>query len=412
VARTVQNANLQTREARLRLAGGETHWMTIDAGLHLGYRRARDGGQKRGGKWILRWRNGTYRKETFASADDTLDADGAIVLSFFQAQARARERYIVLKRGEAGSPDAPLTVKVACERYVEYLKAEKKTGDDTEQRLAKHVYPLIGSVLIIDLTTAEIEKVKRAMVRRDPDDPEVERRSKDSANRVLSMTKAALNRAFRDPTNGVHSDAAWRRVQPFHNVGQAREVHLDQQQVKRLLNVTRGAFRHLVTAALLTGARPPHELVNLRVRDFHPDHGTLSVTDGKTGARTVTLSREATLFFTERSAGKHPDDLLLPKDDGSSWGKNHHIRPMKDAVAKAKLPKDTTIYSLRHTHISDAIISGMPLTVLAENCGTSVAMIERNYAKAIAATRSRLIETHGYKLGLKPSNVRTLRKGP
>src|SRR4029077_10091672 len=106
-----------------------------------------------------------------------------------------------------------------------------------EGRLRKHVYPRLGKRPIRALTTAEIEKCKRAMIRRDPEDPEVERRSKDSANRVLSMFKAALNRAFHDASNKIPSDAAWRKVKPFRDVGRARQVHLDVKQSTRLINV-------------------------------------------------------------------------------------------------------------------------------------------------------------------------------
>lgn len=52
-------------------------------------------------------------------------------------------------------------------------------------------------------------------------------------------------------------------------------------------------------------------------------------------------------FFNEIAAGREPDDLLLPKDDGTVWGKSPYARDMDDAVKKAKMPKGTTIYTLR-----------------------------------------------------------------
>ena len=362
-------------------------------------------------------------------------------------------------------PSGPVTIRQACERYVAYLKAEKRTGDDAELRLARHVYPdiagmrqaidedkadvahrrklhtkaaakgseraklrlaklderaaalkreekelptlSIGDRIVAELTSEELEAVKRAMVRRDPNDPDVERRSKDSANRVMTSLKAALNRAFADRANRIPSDAAWRVVKPFPKAGRPREVFLDVTESKRLVNVTSGAFRKFVTGTLLTGARPPHELATPKVRDFHAAVGTLTV-DGKTGRRDIVLTQEAVQFFKEVTAGRDPDALLLPKDDGTAWGKNHHVRPMKEAVAKAKLPADCTIYCLRHTHASQALLNGMNLKLLAENMGTSVAMIEKHYGKFLAASRRQLIEQSGFKLGLKPGNVAAL----
>ena len=184
---------------------------------------------------------------------------------------------------------------------------------------------------------------------------------------------------------------------------------LDVAQSNRLINRSHGAFRRLVTSALLTGARAPHELATLRVRHFCADLGTLSV-DGKTGARDIVLTEEGIRFFRDITAGRGPDELLLPKDDGSSWKKSHHARPMLDAVTAAKLPEDCTIYALRHTYASQSIMAGINLKLLAENMGTSIRMLEIHYGKFIAVARRRLVEESAFKLGLKPGKVASMRQ--
>jgi len=65
---------------------------------------------------------------------------------------------------------------------------------------------------------------------------------------------------------------------------------------------------------------------------------------------------------------------------------------MKKALEAAGPPSSASLYTLRHTYISRAIKRGMPLTLIAENVGTSVRMIEQNYGKFIAQTRRDLIE--------------------
>ena len=47
---------------------------------------------------------------------------------------------------------------------------------------------------------------------------------------------------------------------------------------------------------------------------------------------------------------------------------------------------------LRHTYVSHAIEGGVPLNVIAENCGTSVRMIEKTYAKILAEKRRDFID--------------------
>jgi hypothetical protein len=87
MARTVREASLATRSARLRLAlAHKPYWRVIEQGLHLGYRR-----RATGGTWIARRRNdeGIYREVKLGLADDLQDANGSI-LDFSQAQRAAR----------------------------------------------------------------------------------------------------------------------------------------------------------------------------------------------------------------------------------------------------------------------------------------------------------------------------------
>jgi integrase len=404
VARKVRDKEIRTRAGRARLDPSPVpYWRELDSGgLHIGYRCG-----ERDGKWVGRKyvgkRTGRAPYEWITlpgCADDIAPADGARVLDYDQATAAIRAW------AAPASPIGPLTVRQAIADYVEWAKAHRKTGKDAEQRLALHVLPKVGDKAIADLTTKDIEQVQRGMIRKDEDDPDAERRSKDSSNRVMNYFRAALNRAYEDETNRIPSSAAWDRVKSFAGTSKAREVILEPQQVQRFLKTTKGtALGNLAKAALLIGARPPHELAGLRVKHFDRRHGTLDIVDGKTGKRTVTLTQEAIAFFISLAKDKSADDLLLPNDSGTAWTKSQHSRPFAEAAKKAKLPEDATIYCLRHTHISDAIINKMPLTILAENTGTSVAMISRNYAKAIAKTRQHVIEQHSYKLS-QPKNAR------
>jgi integrase len=65
---------------------------------------------------------------------------------------------------------------------------------------------------------------------------------------------------------------------------------------------------------------------------------------------------------------------------------------MKHALKKARLPADGSLYALRHTYVSRAIEGGVPLNIIADNCGTSVRMIEKTYAKILAENRRDFIE--------------------
>ena len=413
MARRVKDAKLETRAARSKLeVRGKPYWREIGQDLDVGYRRLHGtdgtflGRRHIKGKISANGKKQPYETARLGASDDISDANGATVLNFWQAQEKAREWYANHTHAIKGGP---LTVQEACDGYIKFLRAHKKTGDDADWRLKKHFLPALAGRPVAALTKEEIEGCLWAMVRKG-DDPEIERKSRDSANRVFHSFRAALNRVFADPKNKIPSDLAWRRVKPFKAVRRARQVHLDAAQSNRLINVCGGAFRQLVTAALLTGARAPHELASLRVRDFRADLSTLSVPGGKTGPRDVVLTREAVRWFQGISAGGAPDELLLPRDDGTAWTKSEHARHMIEAVKKAKLPKGCTLYSLRHTYASQSLLAGMNLKLLAENMGTSIKMLEQHYVKFIAASRRELVEKSAFRLGLKSaSNVTTIR---
>jgi hypothetical protein len=76
---------------------------------------------------------GDYETETFGTADDFSDADGVAVLNFWQAQVKARERMVERAHRSAGKK-AFLTVASSIDSYVEFLEANRKSGEGSPIR--------------------------------------------------------------------------------------------------------------------------------------------------------------------------------------------------------------------------------------------------------------------------------------
>ena len=88
MARKIRDSALQTRTGRLALpVRRKPHFVRIGLGISLGYRR-----NNVGGTWVLRVANGKGGAATKAigSADDHDDANGHDVLTFWEAQDRAK----------------------------------------------------------------------------------------------------------------------------------------------------------------------------------------------------------------------------------------------------------------------------------------------------------------------------------
>ena len=285
----------------------------------------------------------------------------------------------------------PLTVGRAAEIYLEKLEAKNpRTARDTRGRLNLHFLKKFGHDLVASLTKSKLEGWLNTMALKSPD-REAVRRSKDSANRVLSMVKALLNHALRDPANGIIDDRAWRLVKPYHGVATPRATHFSEAQARALIEATPDKeFADLLTAGFLTGARYG-ELIACSIRDFDEAARTLSV-DGKTGPRTVVLQPEAVSFLQSVCGERAADEPLLRRGDGARWSRSHQQRRMALALERAGLDSEGTFYALRHSYISRAIEGEVPLNIIADNCGTSVRIIETTYAKVLANKRRDFIE--------------------
>ena len=66
-----------------------------------------------------------------------------------------------------------------------------------------------------------------------------------------------------------------------------------------------------------------------------------------------------------------------------------------EAMAKLaeKMPADFDLYAFRHYHISKALLAGIQAQVIAENCGTSVRMLEKHYAKFVGSDRRAMMNS-------------------
>jgi integrase len=340
---------------------------------------------------------GGYKVETIATADDSADADGVAVLDFRQAQRAIREKHVELVRMANGLPghDGPYKVRACIEEYLAFLEANRKSAVDASYRARALILPSLGEMVCAELTAEALRqwlreaassaprlRTRRGDVQkyREPKDAgdEQRRRRRATANRVLTILKAALNRAWRE--GKIASDRAWRQVEPYEQADAARIRYLTIEECRRLINASEGAFRRLVRAALLTGCRFG-ELAALEVRDFNPDVGTLHVHTSKSGAgRHVVLNDEGTAFFSSMTSGRSGSEPMLRKSDGASWGKSHQARPMIQVCDRAKIAPPANFHSLRHTYASHAVMAGAPLLVVAKNLGHSdTRMVEKHY---------------------------------
>ncbi len=424
--RRARNETLSTRTARLRLpVRREPYWQHFQPGRAVGYRRIPGG---KSGTWLARFYDAAGERvrkyQALGAADDLLEADGVATLTFAQAQEAARKWFTALTRFQ-GRMAEPVTVKQAMTAYVDDYRARGgKALSGLETTIAAHILPKLGDRKVAELTTAMIRAWHLGLATAAPrvrqskkpnarktvskpmaaDDVEGHRGRRASANRILTVLKAALNLAFHD--GKVQSDDAWRRIKPFKNAESVRVRFLTDAESVGLINAADEGFRPMIIAALLTGARRG-ELVGFRVADYNPETGTLHVRGSKTNkSRHIMLTDEGRAFFTSQCEGKNGKALILTRPDGEPWGTSHHCRPMRAACAAASITPAIGIHILRHTHASRLTMAGVPLGVVASQLGNSEAICAKHYAHLCPGYVAESIRAAFGPLGIGPaSNV-------
>jgi Phage integrase, N-terminal SAM-like domain len=238
---------------------------------------------------------GGYRQSVLGRADDALKATGDEVLDWRQADAKARDWIARHHRVAAGlepepstTPATPYTVADAIRDYLTDYTARKGTSalGEMKTKIDAHILPAFGDKEVAKLTTAATRKWHRQLAQvpprlrggkvREQADPTARQAS---ANRILTVLKAALNLAFAD--RKVPSDVEWRAVKAFKGADEPKVRWLEDSEARRLVEACSDAFRPMATAALLTGC-DYGELASALVSGLDTANATLRVS-GKRG---------------------------------------------------------------------------------------------------------------------------------
>jgi integrase len=379
---------LGSRAARQRLPlQARPYFAHVQDGLSLGYRRG-----KRGGSYDTEH---SYRFEPMGKSNDLIEAVG---MSFQQAQDAARNWYGQLAQADAGElTQGRYTVAMACDEYIGHLtKAKRKPQERTQIIVKAHILPMLGNVELCKLTHSKVRAWRDVLAETaprlrtkpgneqayrtiDPNDPMQARKRQATANRILTVLKAALNYA-KSESRRITTDAAWVDVKPFSKVDVPKVRFLSNDEVTAVVGKCDADFQSLVKGALLTGCRYG-ELTAMTVADFNFKDGQVYIAQSKNGeSRYVDLNDAGIEFFQQLVIDRKPTDTLFLRSNGKAWKTSEQFRPMNSACDSAKV-EDVTFHILRHTYASHSLMAGMTIEVLAQQLGhkdTRITM--RHYA--------------------------------
>lgn len=195
-------------------------------------------------------------------------------------------------------------------------------------------------------------------------------------------------------------------------------VFLTPAQRKALLSSAEPSTADFLRGIELTGARP-RELAAAAVSDFDGAALRLAHRKGrpaKLRVRYVTLGPQGLEFFARLVAGKPAsaplfkpvrleadNDVRPDEPDQRVWTTHLWGRRVRAAVDRynsnvetddEKVPEGASAYSFRHSRISEMLqLHGIDPITVAQQTGTSVAMIEKYYFRFIASAMQARLAT-------------------
>lgn len=426
MARRVKDTQLGSRTAREKLkVQGKPYYREISKGLHLGYRKG-----KAGGVWVARFYVGEqkYKFAPIGDADDKLDANSTTVLTFDQAQDKARELHAKEHAPVAPQPAAPTTVRQVVEEYItvrdklDQDRQGRAVRSDAARRLGRYVLGQDKRGTRDAVPAAPLAELAMAAV--GDDDLAAWRAGLPAAlkettkRRLVNDLKAALNTKRKLlPASLALSDGL--KGKRIASIDDAEPVARDNQilsdaQLTRLLVATRqvdadlgydGDLYRMVSVLNATGARFS-QIVRMKVRDCQLDKARLLVPNSRKGrgggkAGTITIPVEPAVVdllrpvVTGRAGGapllerwnhrRISGAIRWERTGRGPWQTSSDLaRPMKAIRAVAEMP-DVIAYALRHSSIVRGIRQNLPIRLVAAAHDTSVAMVEKHYAKWITS---------------------------
>lgn len=161
-----------------------------------------------------------------------------------------------------------------------------------------------------------------------------------------------------------------------------RERVITPEEWQKIREFVSPAFADFLCVVSQTGARPYSEVAKLRARHINWQDNTATLAEHKNAAKT---GKPRVLYFTDESmailkrlAEEYPVGPLFRTTRHSEWSRVSAWKWFHEI--EKRLGIKAHCYALRHTRITEAIIKGVPVEVVAELVGNTPQVIHAHYA--------------------------------
>ena len=370
----------------------EPYWFRVSKGCHIGYRKLTN---EKIGSWIARYTSPTEGRSflPLGQFECTRNAN-----RFDAAKNFAQEWFDIIE--QTGSP-LQRTVSDACKQYVQSLKnkgSEEKAIADVQHRIERDVISDVtfASKPLASLTKPDFDKWRESIqYKSKASNNTLLKKASSTINRDMTVLRAAMNLAFE---NQWVTKNTWRAslkpisVRQDPTVEQCRMEYLTVAERRSIVEAVSPELAYFIKVLCLVPVRPG-ALAKLKVGDYDRRQRQLTIPSDKANPRSIHVSQTLDSLLRQVMKGKLPSAPLICTPDGGHWNKDKWKGPFKNAINSLDLPKQTVMYTIRHSVITDLIAKGIPVLTVAQLAGTSIKMIEKHYGKLLKADSISALES-------------------
>jgi integrase len=299
---------------------------------------------------------------------------------------------------KAPKTDAPRQSWTVREYYGKWILQQRpplvrKTNERAyKQHFSRYILPRFGEVSLTEtaLTTRALMDFQNYLLHNVPrlkkgTQPGL---SVKTARNIMDGSFRAMVRDAREIDRLITTDPfmaiQWPKAKPVKRDPFTKE---ERDKILEYFRENQPFYYPFILTMFWTGMRPS-ECTALRVGDIDLKNGFIAVDKSRTlgeenATKTVGSTRTVKLFPQVAAILRRAKELRVTEDD--YFFKNRKRRPIdadqwrKDywyAALRAKYIRERDFYCTRHTFISLALTAGENIKAIAEQCGTSVQMIE------------------------------------
>lgn len=143
-----------------------------------------------------------------------------------------------------------------------------------------------------------------------------------------------------------------------------------QQDIKAMLNVCENIKHKAILATIYSCGLRLSELTNLMIKDIDSTQMTVTIRQGKGNRdRVVVFSEKLLLLLRDYFVEYKPKEYLFEGQSGGKYSERSVQQVLKQTLAKAKINKEGSVHTLRHSYATHLIEQGTDIRFVQELLG-------------------------------------------